>query len=249
MQVTDKDTGLPFRLWDDAPGLSEELAKFQATECKHEHKELCKVKVAGGSEHTKYQCQRCGVIIGNAIGARDVGDRKIVVHQSELAEHFRAERDEIYQSILQKYISLQKVASGEFSKFYTEYIKSTKWREICRKVLKRANGLCEGCLERPPTQVHHKHYGNLGDEFMFELLALCAPCHTRFHDQVNAEREARGETRLDEIPSFDDLDCQCRWGDSGSQNPQCGKFGVSVAKAIAPDGECGPDRSEHESLK
>jgi hypothetical protein len=248
MQVTDKETGRRFRLWD-TPELREELAKLRATECKHEQKELCKVIVSGGSEHIKYQCQRCGVMIGNAISARNVGDRKIVAYQPDLAERFRTDWEEGYQSIFQKHIRIQKAGSGEFSKFYKEYINSAKWRAICRKVLQRANGFCEGCLERPPTQVHHRNYGNLGNEFMFELLALCAPCHERFHDQLKAELEAQGETILDAAPSFDDLDCQCRWSDGGSLLPQCGKFGVSVAKAIARDGECGPERSAHESFK
>lgn len=39
--------------------------------------------------------------------------------------------------------------------------------------------LCEGCGKARATQVHHKTYRNLGDEFLFELVALCDACHKR----------------------------------------------------------------------
>ena len=97
-------------------------------------------------------------------------------------------------------------------------------------------------MERPATQVHHKHYENLGEEFMFDLLALCEPCHVRLQPKELSSEDVEAEVER--------LDCQCRWGDDqGAINPQCIKFGVSVAVAIAQDGECGPQRREREGYK
>jgi 5-methylcytosine-specific restriction endonuclease McrA len=49
------------------------------------------------------------------------------------------------------------------------------------KVIKRAGGICEGCLTCAATDVHHLTYRNLFAEFMFQLVALCRGCHDRVH--------------------------------------------------------------------
>jgi len=64
---------------------------------------------------------------------------------------------------------------------YNSHITSAKWNDIRRRVIKRAGGVCEGCGEEPAWHVHHTTYRNLGNEFLFELLALCGPCHSRVH--------------------------------------------------------------------
>jgi 5-methylcytosine-specific restriction endonuclease McrA len=68
--------------------------------------------------------------------------------------------------------------------FYTEYIKSDKWKAIRLKVLKRDNNLCQACLETPAQDVHHITYNNIGDELMYELLSVCRDCHfNRIHKE------------------------------------------------------------------
>ena len=57
------------------------------------------------------------------------------------------------------------------------------WKKKRGKVLERASGICEGCLEKPATQVHHLSYEHVGDEYLFELVAVCDACHDNLHSQ------------------------------------------------------------------
>jgi 5-methylcytosine-specific restriction endonuclease McrA len=50
------------------------------------------------------------------------------------------------------------------------------------RVIKRDGGLCRGCSEAPATQVHHLTYEHIGNEFDWELVAICRRCHQRYHD-------------------------------------------------------------------
>lgn len=70
---------------------------------------------------------------------------------------------------------------------YNEYLLSPKWRSIRSRVLQRSRGLCEGCREVEPTQVHHLTYDHLGDELLFELVALCDWCHNKAHSVTERE--------------------------------------------------------------
>lgn len=64
---------------------------------------------------------------------------------------------------------------------YGDYLRSPRWRALRDKVLRRATGVCEGCLDAPAIDVHHLSYAHKGDEFAFELRALCRSCHDRWH--------------------------------------------------------------------
>jgi 5-methylcytosine-specific restriction endonuclease McrA len=65
---------------------------------------------------------------------------------------------------------------------YNAYLRSEKWTAIRALIMKRAGGMCEGCLTRRAVQVHHLTYAHVCDEFMWELRAVCNECHERFHD-------------------------------------------------------------------
>lgn len=68
---------------------------------------------------------------------------------------------------------------ADWWEWYEEYLKTPKWREKARLVLRRAGGRCEGCLLADATQVHHLTYERVGDEMLFDLVAICKPCHDR----------------------------------------------------------------------
>lgn len=73
--------------------------------------------------------------------------------------------------------------------FYTAHIRSSKWAELRQRIFKRSDGICEGCGIAKATQVHHTSYDNLGDEFLWELQAICNACHERFHETQRAARQ------------------------------------------------------------
>jgi hypothetical protein len=67
-------------------------------------------------------------------------------------------------------------------KWYTEYLQTDAWKERRRLVLQRTGGLCEGCRQEPASEVHHLSYNHVGNEFLWELVAICRWCHARYHE-------------------------------------------------------------------
>jgi 5-methylcytosine-specific restriction endonuclease McrA len=67
--------------------------------------------------------------------------------------------------------------------FYEAHLRSAKWRAIRQRVLDRAHGMCEGCGIHKADHVHHLTYDHLGNEFLFELVAVCYACHCRIHER------------------------------------------------------------------
>lgn len=138
--------------------------------------ELRKKIASNGAEMFAYQCTTCGRsasswIKRSAIAAPDnVGawDHEL---QSRYDDYNRALwLDERTQVQRQRRL------------FYQQHLLSPKWRSIRARVLQRARGQCEGCGQAEAREVHHLTYDHLGDELLFELVALCGPCHEKAHD-------------------------------------------------------------------
>lgn len=152
---------------------------LQQFDCSHEIVAVRKREIAGGSTQFIGQCQRCGYSVGNAV-ARDKafgsnGGREPPAFDSALRENWDAQRAKSYQGIEAKF------DRNAFFDNYDDYLKSPAWRSKRSKVLNRANGICEGCGDNKADQVHHLTYAHVGNEFLFELVALCHPCHERLH--------------------------------------------------------------------
>ena len=68
---------------------------------------------------------------------------------------------------------------------YRAHLASPAWQSKRQKVLERAAGFCEGCrspfFSRSVIHVHHLTYEHMGDELLYELVALCVPCHQKAH--------------------------------------------------------------------
>lgn len=67
---------------------------------------------------------------------------------------------------------------------YETYLGSADWQRRRAKVMRRADGICEGCLTNSVEEVHHLTYAHVGAEFAFELIAVCRRCHERLHRQA-----------------------------------------------------------------
>ena len=63
-----------------------------------------------------------------------------------------------------------------------KYMLSAAWRSKRDSVILRAAGICERCHQWPIVNVHHLHYGNLGNEPLEDLLGVCSRCHKELHD-------------------------------------------------------------------
>jgi 5-methylcytosine-specific restriction endonuclease McrA len=64
---------------------------------------------------------------------------------------------------------------------YEDYLASPEWAAKRELVLQREGYVCQGCGVARATQAHHVTYAHLRHEFLWELLAVCKECHTRYH--------------------------------------------------------------------
>lgn len=65
--------------------------------------------------------------------------------------------------------------------WYNQYLRSPEWNIRREKVMKRAGGICEGCLVARAVQIHHVTYKHAGNELLWELRAVCLKCHEVLH--------------------------------------------------------------------
>jgi 5-methylcytosine-specific restriction endonuclease McrA len=86
-----------------------------------------------------------------------------------------------------------KIHSGE----YTAYMQSEEWRAKRKERLRIDHYLCTMCgckqTRTKRLEIHHLHYGTLGNENVYsDLASLCPTCHARLHRFYERLRVAPG---------------------------------------------------------
>ncbi len=159
--------------------------------CPHPSKELRRQVIADGSTRYIYQCLSCGHAQGQSIKKETAFDLTAGCEPSQFDLALKDAWDNREKSELkrieQDYLIQFKNKATEFWKIYDAYLETDEWQGKRQKVISRAQGLCEGCQEQPAQHVHHLSYEHIGNEFLFELVALCKACHERIH----AENEGK----------------------------------------------------------
>lgn len=158
--------------------LSEELLKVNG-HCQHGRSEPRRRRYANGQEAVWLQCLDCG----HFLKALPKSTEGAVWASGQIKIEHDAARDAARDAILLRHVKLQELESAERKADYQAYLRSTAWRERRSLVLDRAAGRCEGCRLAPAIEVHHLTYAHVGEEFLFELVALCGECHGRVHDR------------------------------------------------------------------
>lgn len=155
----------------------EHAAKFS---CDHPRNELRERTIRGGGKQFVQQCLRCGSSNSNPvkreIAVAENGGKPLPPFDEQLFSSWESASKE----------SAEKIMNADDSAFwlaYEKYLAAPAWQQKRKKVLDRASGTCEGCLENPATQVHHLSYEHVGDEYLFELVAICDACHEKLHSQ------------------------------------------------------------------
>ena len=144
--------------------------------------------IAGGTIVICYQCRQCGRQSGPAIA------RAAVVGWETLPHFDMQILETAWAKAGAKYAYADSAKREERLRKYADYINSAEWSRKRSRVMMRARQgaafpMCEGCGDRPATEVHHLTYQNLGEEFLWELAAVCDHCHERLH-HTNAANEA-----------------------------------------------------------
>ncbi len=151
------------------------------------------------------QCIICGRRVSNdispktfsreAIAAMPPWDRNLqrsVQVESKKAKFERQQFERQVQRDLKKALKNGEHIrqNAERQSAYNDYLKSEKWQNLRRKALARADSRCEGCGDKPATDVHHLTYERFGNEMLFDLVAVCKDCHKKIHQQSKATAEA-----------------------------------------------------------
>lgn len=247
MQVTDRETGKPYNL-DMTPELKADLAAYHNGHCDHPGSEIRQRRDGGGAVHFRRQCTTCGKSIGSAL-KKSPELTSAPRWQEELENAFQRARDDEYGDIIQKHVRKQRDGDEGFRREYDLYLETPEWRVKRRKVLNRANGMCEGCLDRKATQVHHLTYKHVFREFMFELVAICDECHDRMHAQKPDETSPDSDS--DQSSEWEDgHPCEgCRHASEQNNRRWCFISDQYAADALAPGGDCGPKHFSFEPLR
>lgn len=217
-----------------------EMKRHREAECRHPETELREQTISDGRIQCKRQCTVCGSPVGSA-AKKQSGLRP---WDENAWSSYQANRATTQKMIQLEYIWRHEQETAKFTSKskdwqaqYEAYRRTPLWQAKRARVLKRANGLCEGCLEADAVVVHHLTYANMGDELFFQLVALCEDCHAKAHPEHN------------ELSFYDNdyVPCdQCRWGNGGVT---CGKFEIPSYEALETGGPCGPESSAFEGLK
>jgi 5-methylcytosine-specific restriction endonuclease McrA len=179
--VIDQDTGEEFDFrWTDA--YYADISAAHNDWCQHPTTELRRRIIASGQITYWHQCLTCGRFPGSAVRKPDNAD-SIPDADTALKDRYDAQRAAVRQEIEQRHVRIQKAENANWWRQYNRHVNSPAWKVIRRAVMERSRGICEGCGLRPATEVHHQTYKNVGNEFLWELKAVCDHCHARCHPE------------------------------------------------------------------
>lgn len=118
-----------------------------------------------------YQCMVCGRSASNPLKQSDVKNASSL----PLWDESRAAR---YDQLREAQKEINRTA---WFQEHDAYLKTQKWKSKRALVIKRCEGVCEGCGEAQVSQVHHLTYDHWQDELLWELVGVCDKCHERAH--------------------------------------------------------------------
>ena len=122
------------------------------------------------------QCQHCGKRIGTALKKSNYEKDSLPVSINLIEEKRAAEREIV--KIADRIRDKKKLINeSNFWNLYSEYLKSERWHEITKIVLKRDNYICRSCLTETATEVHHTEGRYRMNEPIYTLVSVCRRCH------------------------------------------------------------------------
>jgi hypothetical protein len=165
---------------------NEIMAKYA---CDHPKKERRNRPDRNGRLMICNQCLRCGERVGDFISARSLSAAEVTT-----LPRFDEKLKESYfnQRLAEINATWDAEREGERAAWrarYHAHLKSPKWKALSAKTILRAQGICEGCRSRPATQAHHLTYKRMGDEMLFDLVAVCDPCHVKIHPKDEPNKD------------------------------------------------------------
>lgn len=153
------------------------------TTCDHPQTSLVRRIYSNGSTHYTEQCQRCGRGIRSVKKTSISSPSLLPLFDTTLEAEWRARNSRLQNERHEKYERERGRKKAEWRAWYKEYLQTSQWRDKRHRVLERDGELCQACLKRRATEVHHLTYEHVGDEPLFDLVSICHVCHERLHEE------------------------------------------------------------------
>lgn len=159
--------------------------------CRHQQQRLAYIESVNAKRMYLMQCDRCGKKTSNWLPLRGWTEEQL-----EQAEPYNRDLEQEWLEKVAQYrrqlwseVQERRAAAMEEQRraYREEYLQSPEWKAKRELVLKRDNNLCQHCLRRPATQVHHLSYEGVPNEPLWNLRAICRTCHAAIHGEDQAD--------------------------------------------------------------
>lgn len=147
--------------------------------CSNHNFEIVKKHKANDTYFLVKQCMTCGEAINSSIKFSLVENHNILKWYSEELNA------KYYENRRNSFLTNREKEKQEWFKSYAIYLNSIEWKQKRLKVLERDRFTCQGCLTNRANEVHHLTYKHVYNEFLFELISLCKPCHDKLTNLDN----------------------------------------------------------------
>jgi hypothetical protein len=144
-------------------------------DCLHINKKLVYYTDSLNRKQYVNQCTLCGYK-GNAVSVKGWPASTINAIPEKRQIDYAALRAVLHDTFNQAFNDLY---HADFEAYY----KTTEWSAKRAKVLQRDRNTCQICGAHTFI-VHHLTYAHFRDEYLFELVSLCGPCHQgKYHPE------------------------------------------------------------------
>jgi len=150
--------------------------------CEHRNREYRFKILSNGARAIYNQCVLCGD--KGPMVKKDLVPVDVIESMSEVDEGIiktHSEKINNYANALND--ALKSLEKQDRKEKYYEYLESPEWKHKRLKVLNRDRHVCQCCLEKTATIVHHLTYAHIYNEPLFELVSVCAECHEKIHNE------------------------------------------------------------------
>jgi hypothetical protein len=161
-----------------------EIHRIEGYCCEKQNRISVRFQQVGGSLVHRKACTNCKQVFGKPI-KKDFDFDTFPFYSQDAFIKNQKEFNESYNLLFNALENLKKEFNKnnteQWWKDYNEYLQTYKWQLIRKMVLEREKYICQGCGIAKANHVHHTTYENLGHELLFQLIALCVPCHNKLH--------------------------------------------------------------------
>ena len=150
-----------------------------------EHDLVPRLKRYPTGTRAKMQCRTCGQGVGGNIPMRNVFEMWDDELEQRVSQEYEAACN-TYRTSMHKLAEQQRGGnSRKWWELYDQYLQSSVWHLKRILVMERCGGICEACGQADAEHVHHLKYPDVfGREPLWDLRAVCIPCHKIIHPHM-----------------------------------------------------------------